>query len=98
MVQDPEVGAATPFAEVTRQVAMLEEVLEASGHEVGSLKRVVILGYGGERPLDPIEAFRDCAGRYATLRFDTIAVLWPRGTDAGARLRTLEAALGEGDG
>lgn len=95
VVQDPEVGAATPFAEVSRQVAILEEVLEASGRGVGSMKRLIVLGYGGERPLDSIEAFRDCAGRYAALHFDTIAVLWPRGTDAGARLRTLEAALGE---
>jgi alkanesulfonate monooxygenase SsuD/methylene tetrahydromethanopterin reductase-like flavin-dependent oxidoreductase (luciferase family) len=93
--QDPAAYAGTPHAEVRRQIALLDEVCAQLGREPGTLPRMTVLGYGGERPLDSIEAFRDCLGRYAELGITTLAVLWPRGERAGARLAVLEQAAEE---
>ncbi|MFC4056713.1 LLM class flavin-dependent oxidoreductase [Planomonospora corallina] len=93
--QDPAVYAGTPHAEVRRQLALLDEVCAEQGRDPGTLPRLAVLGYGGERPLASIEAFRDCLGRYGQLGVTTLAVLWPRGDEARGRLAVLEQAAAE---
>ncbi|MBG0816490.1 LLM class flavin-dependent oxidoreductase [Planomonospora sp. ID82291] len=93
--QNPAVYAGTPHAEVRRQIALLDEVCAEQGRDPGTLPRLAVLGYGGERPLASIEAFRDCLGRYARLGVTTLAVLWPRGDRARAQLAVLEQAAAE---
>ncbi|MEV4457423.1 LLM class flavin-dependent oxidoreductase [Microbispora sp. NPDC049633] len=95
VAQNPAVYAGTPYAEVRRQIGLLDEVCAERGRAPGTLPRMTVLGYGGERPLDSIEAFRDCLGRYAELGVTTLAVLWPRGDGAAARLAVLEQAAAE---
>ncbi|WP_205470967.1 LLM class flavin-dependent oxidoreductase [Nocardioides sp. SYSU D00038] len=98
VAQDPRVYAGTPHAEVARQVDLLDEACAAAGRDPDDLDRLVVLGYGGERPLDSVESLRDCVGRYAALGFGTVAVLWPRGDDAASRLAVLEAGLADRPG
>ncbi|MFE0103517.1 LLM class flavin-dependent oxidoreductase [Streptomyces sp. NPDC059009] len=93
--QDPKLYAGTPYAEIERQTALLDEVCRAHGRDPSTLPRLCVLGYGEERPLDSLEAFRDCAGRYGELGISTIAVLWPRGADAAAQMKVLEEAAAE---
>ncbi len=93
VTQDPTVGAATPFAEVARQVALLAEVCDQAGRDPADLDRLVVLGYGGERPLDSVDSFAACVGRYKQRGFGTVAVLWPRGQAAEAQLGVLEHVL-----
>ncbi|MEV4274612.1 LLM class flavin-dependent oxidoreductase [Actinoplanes xinjiangensis] len=90
--QDDTVYAGSPHAEVRRQIALLDDVCAEQHRDPGTLARLAVLGYGGERPLDSIEAFRDCVGRYAELGITTLAVLWPRGDQAAAHLNVLEQA------
>ncbi|WP_328475383.1 LLM class flavin-dependent oxidoreductase [Actinoplanes sp. NBC_00393] len=92
--QNPAVYAGSPYAEVRRQIAELDEVCAKQDRDPAGLARLAVLGYGGERPLASIEAFRDCAGRYAALDITTLAVLWPRGDQARAQLAVLEEAAG----
>ncbi|MGA5759540.1 LLM class flavin-dependent oxidoreductase [Nonomuraea bangladeshensis] len=93
--QNPATYAGTPHAEVRRQIALLDEICAEQGRAPETLPRLAVLGYGGERPLASIEAFRDCLGRYAQLGISTLAVLWPRGEQAGAQLAVLEQAAAE---
>ncbi|BBH70372.1 luciferase [Actinoplanes sp. OR16] len=87
VVKDPRVGAATPLAEVDRQLRLLREACAAAGRDPASLPAVVVLGYGGERPLDSVEAYRDCLGRYTAIGASRLVVLWPR---EDRQLRVLE--------
>lgn len=93
--KDPATYAGTPYAEVRRQIALLDEVCAEQGRDPGTLPRLTVLGYGGEHPLASIEAFRDCVGRYAQLGITTLALLWPRGDQARNQLAVLEQAAGE---
>ncbi|WP_229890271.1 LLM class flavin-dependent oxidoreductase [Streptomyces griseomycini] len=93
--QDPTACAGAPHAEVRRPVALLDEVCARQGREPGTLPRLAVLGYGGERPLSSVETFRDCVGRYAGLGIATLAVLWPRGNQEHTRLAVLEQAAAE---
>ncbi len=90
VAKDPRVAAATPHAEVGRQLRLLDAACEQVGRDPATLPRLVVLGYGGERPLDSREAYLDCAGRYAELGVTRLAVLWPRGDGAGRQLAVLE--------
>ncbi|MEU4422421.1 LLM class flavin-dependent oxidoreductase [Actinoplanes sp. NPDC024001] len=92
--QNPAVYAGTPYREIRRQITELDEICVQHGRDPAGLARLAVLGYGGERPLDSIEAFRDCLGRYAELGVTTLAVLWPRGDQARTRLAVLEEAAG----
>lgn len=96
--QDPARYAGSAHSEVARQLALLDEACAAAGRDPLDLPRVCVLGYGSERPLDSVEAFRDCAGRYGELGIGTLAVLWPRGAGAAARLAVLEAVAAGGNG
>ncbi|MFI2380513.1 LLM class flavin-dependent oxidoreductase [Streptomyces sp. NPDC018964] len=93
--QDPAAYAGTPYAEVRRQITLLDQVCAQQGRDPRTLPRLTVLGYGGERPLSSIEAFRDCAGRYAELGVTTLAVLWPRGERSDAQMAVLEQAATE---
>ncbi|RVX43901.1 luciferase-like monooxygenase [Nonomuraea polychroma] len=93
--QNPATYAGTPHAEVRRQIALLDEICAEQGRYPDTLPRLAVLGYGGERPLASIEAFRDCLGRYEELGITTLAVLWPRGDQASAQLAVLEQAAAE---
>lgn len=90
--QNDALYAGTPHAEVRRQSELLDRICAEHGREPGSLPRLVVLGYGDERPLASIEAYLDCAGRYGELGISTIAVLWPRGADAERSMAVLEQA------
>lgn len=92
--QDPRVYAGTAQAEVERQLRLLDETSRAAGRDPSSLARLVVLGYGSERPLASEEALRDALGRYGELGAGTVAVLWPRGEDATCRLDVLGSVLG----
>jgi alkanesulfonate monooxygenase SsuD/methylene tetrahydromethanopterin reductase-like flavin-dependent oxidoreductase (luciferase family) len=60
----------------------------------GTSRRLVVLGFGGERPPASVEAFRDCLGRYTESGVTQVAVLWPRGASSGRQLEVLEQAAG----
>ncbi|WP_369054827.1 LLM class flavin-dependent oxidoreductase [Kineococcus terrestris] len=96
ITQDVARAGRTAWEEVRRQSAALDEACARSGREAGSLSRLVVLGYGDERPLDSVEAFRDAAGRYAALGFGTVAVLWPTGARSRERLAVLEDVAARG--
>jgi alkanesulfonate monooxygenase SsuD/methylene tetrahydromethanopterin reductase-like flavin-dependent oxidoreductase (luciferase family) len=95
IAQNPATYAGTPHAEVRRQLALLDEICAEAGRDPATLPRLAVLGYGGERPLDSIEAFRDCVGRYTELGITTLALLWPRGDQATTQLAVLEQAAEE---
>lgn len=81
-------------AEVRRQLENLDEACQRAGRDPATLARVVVLGYGEERPLDSLEAYADCQGRYSEAGIDSIALLWPRDPDAVGRLAVLEQVAG----
>jgi alkanesulfonate monooxygenase SsuD/methylene tetrahydromethanopterin reductase-like flavin-dependent oxidoreductase (luciferase family) len=94
ITQDVARGGGGPAAaEVERQVALLDAQCAQVGRDPVSLSRVVVLGYGEERPLASVGAAQDCLGRYGALGFDTVALLWPRGDDARRRLGVLEQVV-----
>lgn len=95
ITQDLPGRSGSAEADVRRQLELLDEACERVHRDPAGLSRLVVLGYGEERPLDSVEAFRDCLGRYAALGIDTVAVLWPRGDAAAARLAVLEQACAE---
>ncbi|WP_051570932.1 LLM class flavin-dependent oxidoreductase [Cryptosporangium arvum] len=86
VAKDPAVSG---HAEIGRQLAELAEVCAEHGRDPATLPSLAVLGYGDERPLDSIESFRDCVGRYGELGVTTLAVLWPR---EHGRLSVLEEA------
>ncbi|WP_050777852.1 LLM class flavin-dependent oxidoreductase [Micromonospora sp. ATCC 39149] len=92
VAKDPRVAAPTAYAEVRRQLGQLREACELAGRDWRTLPRLVVLGYGDERPLASTEAFRDCLGRYTELGITRLAVLWPRGPDTARQLDVLEQA------
>lgn len=95
VTQDLRGRSASVEAEVERQLSELDDQCSLLGRDPATLARTMVLGYGEERPLDSIEAFRDVVGRYAARGFDSIAVLWPRGPEAAQRLAVLEQAAHE---
>lgn len=92
ITQDLPGRAGSAAADVRRQVERLDDACARAGRDPASLSRIAVLGYGEERPLDSIEAFRECLGRYRDLGIDSVALLWPRGDSASARLSVLEEA------
>ena len=91
--QDPRLYAGTPEAEVRRQMVLLDEVCAEANRPAAELGRLVVLGYGGETPLESVDSFEDCVHRYAALGVDAIAVLWPRGDHAAQQLSVLSAGV-----
>jgi alkanesulfonate monooxygenase SsuD/methylene tetrahydromethanopterin reductase-like flavin-dependent oxidoreductase (luciferase family) len=95
ITQDLPGRSGSAEAEVRRQLALLDDACVRAERDPATLSRVVVLGYGEERPLDSVEALRDSLGRYAALGADTVALLWPRGDDAAAQRAVLEQACAE---
>ncbi len=95
VAKDARVAAPTAEAEMGRQLGMLDEACQQVGRDPATLPKLAVLGYGGERPLDSIEAFRDCRDRYASLGVTRLAVLWPRGDDAVRQIEVLAQAAAE---
>ena len=91
--QDPRLYAGTPEAEVRRQMALLDEVCAEANRPATEIGRLVVLGYGGETPLESVDSFEDCVRRYAELGVDAIAVLWPRGDHAAQQMSVLAAGV-----
>jgi hypothetical protein len=89
--QDPRRYAGTPEAEVRRQTLLLDDVCAEADRPRTDLGRLVVLGYGGETPLESVDSFEDCVRRYAELGVDAIAVLWPRGDRAAEQMAVLAA-------
>lgn len=95
IAQDTRVAASTAEAEIARQLAILDTECERIGRDPASLRRLAVLGYGSERPLESRAAFADAIERYGRLGITTIAVLWPRGRDVSAQLDILADVIGE---
>lgn len=93
ITQDLRGASVSAEAEVRRQLDLLDDQCSRLDRDPATLARTVVLGYGEERPLESLEAFRDCVGRYATHGFDTVVLLWPRGPGASQRLAVLEEAV-----
>ncbi len=91
--QDPRLHAGTPEAEVRRQLILLDEVCAEANRPARGIGRLVVLGYGGETPLESGQSFEDCVRRYAALGVDAIAVLWPRGEHAVQQMSVLTEGL-----
>jgi len=97
IAQDTRVAAPTAEAEIARQVALLDAECEKVGRDPATLRRLAVLGYGGERPLASRAALEDAIERYGRLGITTIAVLWPRGDDAAVQLDILADLIREVD-
>ncbi|GAA4375914.1 LLM class flavin-dependent oxidoreductase [Nocardioides caricicola] len=95
ITQDLAGTSGTAEDAVRRQVMRLEEERERSRAPLRSLTKIVVLGQGSERPLDSVESWRDCWGRYQALGIDTIALLWPRGPSAQSQLDVVEQAAAD---
>ncbi|MEV6524803.1 LLM class flavin-dependent oxidoreductase [Longispora sp. NPDC051575] len=75
--------------EVPAQVERLDAACAETGRTV---ERLILLGTGDSRPLDSVEAFRDCVGRYTRMGFSAVVVHWPRAEGHfKADFRVLEA-------
>src|SRR5262249_9780607 len=64
----PGAGSATPeecTAYVRDRARALDEACSAIGRDPRTIERIALLGTGGDRPLASVDAFVDCAGRYA---------------------------------
>jgi alkanesulfonate monooxygenase SsuD/methylene tetrahydromethanopterin reductase-like flavin-dependent oxidoreductase (luciferase family) len=93
-----QAGTGSPAERVRGQVERLEEACALEGRDPKELRRLMLTGFTGERPLESPEAFRDLAGRYAEAGITDIVVHWPRpDTPWAADLKVLEAvAAGNG--
>jgi alkanesulfonate monooxygenase SsuD/methylene tetrahydromethanopterin reductase-like flavin-dependent oxidoreductase (luciferase family) len=75
---DPARRAESSVEGVRDQVKRLQEACAAEGRDPLELRRVMLTGFTGERPLESLEAFRDLAGRYAEAGITDLVVHWPR--------------------
>jgi alkanesulfonate monooxygenase SsuD/methylene tetrahydromethanopterin reductase-like flavin-dependent oxidoreductase (luciferase family) len=92
---DTAPGATTrdeQFAHLTGLVATLDRACERGGRDPRSIDRLVLTGFGPDRPMDSAGAFADTRARYADLGFTDVVVHYPRPQDPfAADLATLEA-------
>jgi alkanesulfonate monooxygenase SsuD/methylene tetrahydromethanopterin reductase-like flavin-dependent oxidoreductase (luciferase family) len=73
-----DVGREEQFAAVGRLVRRLDEACERAGRDPGSLERLILTGFGADRPLESVAAFEDSRGRYTRLGFSELIVHYPR--------------------
>jgi len=89
---DRERSRDEQFAYIAGLVAKLERACERGGRDPRSIDRLVLTGFGPDRPLASVAAFEDSRGRYAELGFTDLVVHYPRPADPfAASLGTLEA-------
>ncbi|HZR84115.1 MAG TPA: LLM class flavin-dependent oxidoreductase [Candidatus Binatia bacterium] len=76
-------GATTEqcAAYVRDRARSLDEACAALGRDPRTIERMVLLGTGADRPLASVDAFVDCAGRYAEIGIDELVVPHPRATE-----------------
>jgi alkanesulfonate monooxygenase SsuD/methylene tetrahydromethanopterin reductase-like flavin-dependent oxidoreductase (luciferase family) len=80
------------FAHLAGLVAKLDRACERGGRDPHSIDRLVLTGFGPDRPLASVAAFEDSRARYADLGFTDLVVHYPRPADPFAvSLETLEA-------
>lgn len=80
------------FAHVAALAAKLDRACERGGRDPRSIDRLVLTGFGPDRPLESVAAFEDSRARYAELGFTDLVVHYPRPADPfAASLDTLEA-------
>ncbi len=80
------------FARVAGLLGKLDEACERGGRDPRTLNRLVLTGFGPDRPMDSVEAFEDSRGRYAELGFTDLVVHYPRPREPfAASAGTLEA-------
>lgn len=80
------------FAGIGALVAKLDEACAQVGRDPRTLDRLVLTGFGADRPLASVEAFEDSRGRYGELGFTDLVVHQPRAEDPfAAQLSVLEA-------
>lgn len=80
------------FAGIGALAAKLDEACAQVGRDPRTLDRLVLTGFGADRPLASVEAFEDSRGRYAELGFTDLVVHQPRAEDPfAAQLSVLEA-------
>jgi alkanesulfonate monooxygenase SsuD/methylene tetrahydromethanopterin reductase-like flavin-dependent oxidoreductase (luciferase family) len=63
---------------IAAQVAKLDEQCAKAGRDPRTLDRLVLTGFGPDRPLATVSAFEDTRGRYAELGFTDLVVHHPR--------------------
>ncbi|MFJ9690552.1 LLM class flavin-dependent oxidoreductase [Kitasatospora sp. NPDC101183] len=74
---DPDVPAARAPGVVAAQAAALAAACEAEGRDPGSLDKLLVQGFTGERPLASLDAFVQWAGTYRELGITELVVHWP---------------------
>ncbi|MFJ4190504.1 LLM class flavin-dependent oxidoreductase [Kitasatospora sp. NPDC089509] len=74
---DPDVPAQRAPGVVAAQSAALTAACEAEGRDPGSLDRLLLQGFTGERPLASLDAFVQWAGTYRELGITELVVHWP---------------------
>jgi alkanesulfonate monooxygenase SsuD/methylene tetrahydromethanopterin reductase-like flavin-dependent oxidoreductase (luciferase family) len=94
---DSAAGGQAPrgeqFAAVAALAAKLDEACAAAGRDPRDMDRLILTGFGTDRPLASVQAFEDTRGRYAELGFTDLVVHYPRAAEPfAARLDVLEAA------
>ncbi len=62
---------------VLGQCKELRRICEAESREFDGLARILLTGYTAERPRDSVDAFVDCAGRYAELGITDLIIHYP---------------------
>ena len=89
---DAEKTRDEQFAHVAGLVAKLDQACERADRDPRSIDRLVLTGFGSDRPLASVPAFEDSRERYAELGFTDLVVHYPRPADPfAASLDTLEA-------
>lgn len=80
------------FAAIGALTAKLDEACAQVGRDPRTLDRLVLTGFGADRPLASVEVFEDSRGRYAELGFTDLVVHQPRAEEPfAAPLSILEA-------
>lgn len=80
------------FARTSGLLAKLDEACERAGRDPRTLDRLILTGFGPDRPMASVGAFEDSRGRYAELGFTDLVVHYPRPQEPfAASVETLEA-------
>jgi len=83
------------FDIVSSQRDELRVACDAVGRDVEQLRRSLLIGFGGYRPLESVDAFLDAAERTAAAGFDELVTYWPQGAP-GDRFWTDPEIVAEG--
>ncbi len=62
---------------VTTQCATLDAALASVGRSSDKFEKVLLSGFGEERPLESLDAFVDWVGRYQEIGLNEVVIHWP---------------------